>query len=226
MKRHRKARLIAGLALSPLLAIATSTGVVGAPGAEASPPPPHDGAPGFADPGRGPGPKGDHKQPRCPGPEFGRLPGPPPPPPGPGGPGGIATALSTLETEIGIRANQLDAWRDFSDALIAVVKPPRPPVSLRPDDQRPAPAPADGKPETTRPPLSSVLGLASDVAVRGRKAEELTKAIERLRTALSEEQLARLAEAEKRLLPPPGFGPSPPRGAGELPGQRPPAPPR
>src|SRR5512135_3021074 len=62
------------------------------------------------------------------GPSFGagsrRLEGPPP---HAFGAGHLAARLGAAETEIGIRANQLDAWRDFTDAMLGVLAPPSPP---------------------------------------------------------------------------------------------------
>ena len=99
----------------------------------------------------------------------------------------LAQKLSALETEIGIRSNQLDTWRDFTDALLAVMAPPS-----RFSE------PADTKADNDQP-FKLAQRLAENAIARGQKAETLMKAIEALRGTLSAEQLQKVASVEAKM---------------------------
>ena len=150
------------------------------------------------------------------GPEGGRKHGPRPfgPHGGPCPP--LARMLADEEVAIGVRSAQLDAWRDYTDALLAVAAPPAPP---KPD-------------EGATTAFAFPQKMADDAIMRAKAAEKLKAAIEALKATLSPEQLERVARFAPPP-PPPHFhrGPPPPEalpgqpspGAGE-PGQDPTAP--
>ena len=94
----------------------------------------------------------------------------------------IAHMLAALEIEIGIRQDQLDAWRNFTDALLAVTQPPRPPA-------------APGTVEAFAMPTA----IATDLAERGKRAEDLIVAVSKLRSTLTPDQLERVKRAEAAL---------------------------
>lgn len=164
---------------------------------------PPGGLPGAALPGA-PAPAG---WPPVPPPGFG-LPhqvgmgGPAGHPPFPGMPplspsSVLAGMLSAEEVAIGIRADQLDAWRDYTDALQALMVPPGPPAAQS----------------------GTAFGVASAFAERaqaqGKKAQVVMAALEKLKVKLTAEQLERAKVFEAHLPPPPlppRFGPGGPPG--------------
>ncbi|MCX5512676.1 hypothetical protein C3941_03735 [Kaistia algarum] len=105
----------------------------------------------------------------------------------------LAMQLSAAETLIGVRANQIDAWRDYTSALLALFEPPAPP---KPDD-----AAKDGAKAFAREER-----LAREITERAAKAATLTKAIDVLKTTLTADQLEKLAGVELRFGPPRGPG--------------------
>lgn len=152
------------------------------------------GAPGLPPP---PPPMLGHGR-HPPRPEIGdRRHGPRPPPAAM-----AAVLLSAAETALGIRVDQLDAWRAFASAVVAMLEPPAP---LPPEG-------ADAEAEV-RDPFARIEHLAAAIAERGRRAEALEDAVEALRPVLTPEQTERLAALEARLAarhPMPPFAGRPP----------------
>ncbi|MDJ0513329.1 MAG: Spy/CpxP family protein refolding chaperone [Methyloceanibacter sp.] len=107
---------------------------------------------------------------------------------GPKGPERLAARLSAMETQIGIRAEQLDDWRNFTDALQATMKPPF---------MRPAGSPKMA-PGGDAEPFSMAEGLANRTIERAEEAEKLKAAVAKLRTTLSPEQLEKVTQIEDR----------------------------
>lgn len=109
----------------------------------------------------------------------------------------MAEKLAAMETAVGIRSNQLDAWRKYTSSLVDLVEitPPAPPA---PDEK---PAADKAKPIFGEP-------IADRTLERAEKAKKFKTAAAELRKVLDADQLQKM---EKYALPHPGpkDGPGP-----------------
>ena len=106
-----------------------------------------------------------------------------------------------METEIGIRTNQLDAWRDFTDALLAVTAPPGAPerTDASNDPASEEKAESDDRTPNEAQPFARARHLADAAIARADQAQKLLKAIDRLKSTLTPEQIEKVAALETRL---------------------------
>jgi hypothetical protein len=109
----------------------------------------------------------------------------------------VARHLATTETIVGIRADQLDAWRDYTSALLALMEPP----------------PRGGMRADQPDPFGRAEHIADTVIAKADTATKLKAAIAALRQKLTPDQLVLLQQAEVRMDPHHGpqsfFGPGP-----------------
>ncbi|MDK8875314.1 Spy/CpxP family protein refolding chaperone [Paracoccus sp. SSJ] len=105
---------------------------------------------------------------------------------------GLSAHLAATETYLGITGEQQDAWRDYSQALIAFIEPPA-------ADAR---AEGDERPADQARPLAAER-VAQHALARAEKARALLAATTALRGTLEPAQLERLQQVD------PGFGPGP-----------------
>ncbi len=105
-----------------------------------------------------------------------------PPPPAqepPAGPLALALVLSAQETALGIRTEQLDAWRAYADAV------------------QDAAAPANLQPPAKPEPFAVTGALAQQAVADGRKGQALLDARDALKAKLTPAQLEKAMRLDK-----------------------------
>ena len=100
----------------------------------------------------------------------------------------LAARLSAIETRIGIRAGQLDAWRDYTTSLQSLLAP-----APKFDAEQGA-----GEAHGPKDPFDREQKLADAEIEKAASAEKLKLAIATLRTVLSQQQLDQLASMNRR----------------------------
>lgn len=143
-------------------------------------------APPLADPNLGPD-RGPDERPLPP--HMRRMPGP--------DVLGLATKLSAAEIYLGVTPEQLGPWRAYTTALIDLVSPG--------PERNPPPASGDSKAKPE--PRLAGEELAGIIAQKAEKAKALQDAVATLKPKLSPQQVLKLAELERALMPPPPPGP-------------------
>jgi hypothetical protein len=114
----------------------------------------------------------------------------------------LASRLSAMETLIGIRVAQLDAWRDYTAALTDFLAFPNHMPPLSGTETKP-PAPDIGAMKPLELFGEEIADRLLDHAVKARVLKDKAAA---LRTVLTADQLEKLEDAERSLDPGPrGF---------------------
>ncbi|UXT42662.1 hypothetical protein FY137_15370 [Agrobacterium tumefaciens] len=111
---------------------------------------------------------------------------------------GLATKLSAAEIYLGVTPEQLGPWRAYTTALIDLVSP---------GPERNPPPPVQGEGKAKPEPRLAGEELAGIIAQKAEKAKALQDAVAALKPKLSPQQVLKLAELERALMPPPRPGP-------------------